>query len=360
MRANFLDTPSLPGLQALVLYITTARHAPVSAPIEALLAIAVRLATKLGIHIRPLPKPAQLFITVAQRTNEEMRRRVWWQILALDVGIAEDNQTDPTVWEGMWSCRMPGNLDDVELDAFSNLPLPPRAGETFDPENPYVADSDEIDDFIATYDRRTDMFYALLRIEMSYAMRQLVFSEHFCRVNKYKYLATVAERLQFLDRHMVSIDHRYLQFCTRNDAFSFFARNAVRLILSRHLMVTKSSDGPKTTLHNAIMVLEAAASMRTTHQQWAWSLRSYVELDALELLWKSLVSLSTPLSKNDVSSIGEKMKHAYVLGDAAFQRGEADSLARCYREKWTRIKQLRDDALSQRASEPEMVTTEMM
>ena len=340
----------MPMLQAFVLFIFAARHAPLSAPVPSLLAVAVQLAMKLNIHQRPTATPINTFTTIAKKTDEEMCRRIWWTILALDVQIAEDSNSEPTIWENMWSCRMPSNLDDVELDAFSNLPLPPRPGEVFDPENQYVEDSDEIESFLATYDRRTDMFYALLRIEMSYAMRQFAFSEHFCRANKYKYLPTASDRMSFLDRHMESINHRYLRSATRNDAFSFFVRNAVKLILSRHVMVAKSFDEPMHVLHNAIMVLEAAASMRRTHRKWAWSLRSYVELDALELLWRSLGALSPAIMILETPAENATIKHAYMLGDVAFQRGEEDECDRCYGNKWIRIKQLRVEAHAQKGS----------
>jgi hypothetical protein len=213
-----------------------------------------------------------------------------------------------------------------------------------------------IDEFIGSFDRRTDVSFALLRIEMSYAMRQFAFSEHFCTANGYRYMATKPARIQFLERHMASIDQRYLQFCNRNDMFSFFQRNAVKLILSRHLMLAKRDDNINEVLHNTVMVLEAAASMRKTHKRWAWSLRSYVELEALELLWRCLNSglLSTVDSADaeaivmpNPANIGQ-ISHGWLLASSAFQRGEDDGLDLCYSDKWARIKQLRESALSRR------------
>ena len=349
------------ALQALVLYLFAVRHAPVVSPVEALLAIAIKLAMQLGIHqdSGQVSHPPTVFVTLAQKTEAEMRRRLWWQLLALDVQVAEYRDADPTLWEGMWTCKMPANLDDVELDALSDLPLPPPDGEIFNPALPVPQDPTTLDEFIDRYERRTDMSYALLRIEMSYAMRQFAFSEHFCMTNRYKYLTSEAERMKSLQRHMSSVDQRFLSFCTRNDMFSFFERNAVKLILSRHLMMVKKDREPKEVLHNTIMVLEAAATMRKTHKKWSWSLRSYVELDALELLWQCLGStpvlassgvMAESLSTTDLGA-SEEVRHAWVLGDIVFQRGEEDGLDRCYDDKWLRIKGFRDAALTLRASQ---------
>jgi hypothetical protein len=329
------------------------------APIEVLLALAVRLAMKLGIHehVSLTSQQPGAFVTIAQKTEREMQRRLWWHILALDVQVAEYSGSDPTLWEGMWTCKMPDNVDDVELDDSSALPLPPRPGEVFNPDAHIpTEDSDNLGDFLDRYQRQTDMSYALLRIEMSYMMRQFSFSERFCKVNLYRYLSTELERTQALERHMNSINQRFLKFCTRNDMFSFFERNAVKLILSRHLMMmVKKDKSAEEVLHNAIMVLEAAASMRKTHVKWSWSLRWYVELDALEVLWRCLGSIASS-NGGATGSLGtskEEVDHGWVLGDIAFKRGEEDGLHRCYDDKWSRIRVTRDAALRFRTAHPQ-------
>ena len=195
-------TASLVALQALVLYIGVSRHAPLEVPIASLLSLAIRAAMQLGLHQeeRNEVRASGAFTTMAEKTHSELRRRLWWHILSLDVQIAEESGGDPTLHEGMWSCRMPQNLDDVELDFWSNLPLPPRAGETFNPDTYRMQENDAINAFVDSFDRRTDMSYALLRIEMTYAMRQFAFSEQFCHANRYKCLTTVPQRMQFLEK----------------------------------------------------------------------------------------------------------------------------------------------------------------
>jgi hypothetical protein len=341
------------SLQALVLYITTVRHSPVTAPVDTLLALAIRLATKMNLNREDLSaaQDSFRFTTLAERTALEMRRRLWWHIIALDVQIAQDAGTEPVIWEGMWGVKMPSNLDDVELDAASELPLPPRAGERFDPDTYVFQNTEASGEQRLQHDRRTDVSFALLHIEMGYAMRRFAFSEDFCKVNGYEYLSTQAARVQFLENFMRSIDQRFLQFCNRNDMFSFFERNAAKLILSRHLMMARKDGSGAQVLQNCVSVLEAAAAMRKTHNRWAWSLRSYVELDTLELLWQILRDVLANTghgNDNEDEYDKERLRHAYTLAEISFQRGKEDQLERCYGDKWARIDNIRNLTIEQR------------
>jgi hypothetical protein len=287
-------------------------------------------------------------------TETEMRQRLWWHIMTLDVQVAEDAGTDPLIWEGMWTVKLPSNLDDVELDATSELPLPPPAGEAFDPDTHMMQNSGYHDQPPTNHTHRTDMFFALMQVEMSYAMRRFAFSKHFCEANGYDYLVTSEVRVQFLEELMRKIDRKYLQYCNRNDMFSFFERNSAKLMLSRNLMVARKAGLAKDTLHNCVQVLEAAAAIRKTHKRWAWILRSYVELEAMALLWECIGrfwSDTEHVGFLDRSKINpEELKHAWTLGEIGFRRGKEDDMGRCYGDKWSRIEMLRGCGLEQRQS----------
>jgi hypothetical protein len=337
----FLDKPRLTSLQAFVLYITTARDAPVATPMDALLALAIRLAMKLDIHQDHAQNQQQplVLITLADRTDTELRRRLWWHIVTLDVQMAENAGTDPTIMECTWNARPPGNMDDGELDAYSELPLPPRPGETFDPDT--YAMHNSMNEYAAADDqgRRTDMSYALTRMEISHALRRHTFSEQFCKINGYEYLSTPASRIQFLDDLVRTLNWKYLQYCQRNDIFSFFVRNAAKLILSKHLMLAKRTGSTRESLHNCTQVLEAAVGLRKTHARWAWSLRSYVELDALVVLLHYLTEIQAESARGD-SEYEAQIQHSRALAQGAVQRGREHDLRSCYSEHWKRIEAL--------------------
>jgi hypothetical protein len=337
----FLDKPRLTSLQAYVLYITTVRNAPLAAPMDALLALAIRLATKLGIHQNHAHNQQQDLapVTVADKTDIELRRRLWWQIMILDVQMAESNGSDPTIMEGTWAMCLPANVDDDDLDAYSKLPIPPSPGKTFDPDtysmhNPtknYTNADDE--------GRKTDMTYALICMEISHSLRRHYFSEQFCMANGYEYLPTFASRIEFLDDLVRKVNRKYLQYCQRNDFFSFYLRNATKLMLSRHLMLAKRNGSTRESLHNCVQVLEAAVGLRITHSRWTWSLRSYVELDALEVLLHCLNGMGVAPAVGN-SDYEAEIQLARALSQAAVMRGREHDLSSCYPEHWERIEVL--------------------
>ncbi|KIV99438.1 uncharacterized protein PV09_08869 [Verruconis gallopava] len=353
IRSNFLMKPSLPVLQALVLYLATSLHAPFPSPKESLLALSIQMARTMNFHIEQPDHPSSgpQFATLGQRTRTEMRRRLWWHIMTLDVRIAEETDKDPIIWEGMWNVKMPSNLDDAELDMTSSLPIPPRAGETFDADVYLTQNSDTATDQRGSHDRRTDLSFTLMRMDINYAARRFSFSQDFCTVNGYDALCTVEERVKSVERLVKDMDRRYLQFCNRNDAFSFFERNAAKLILSRHFLVVQKNRQPAEVLQNCILVLEAAAGMRRTHKKWGWLLRSHVELVALELLWNCLSTMTSPAFGGENSNpssehLAGRLQHAWALAEIAFQRGKEDELHLCYGSQWTRIADLRDVAIA--------------
>lgn len=329
-----------------MLYTTTVPDAPVAAPTDTLLALAIHLAMKLDIHqdyARDQQQPLVL-VTLADKTESELRRRLWWHILTLDVLTAERAGTDPRIIEGTWNARPPDNIDDEELDADSQLPLPPRPGETFDP------DTHAMHDYATAHDqgRRTDMSYALTRMEIFHSLRRHNFSEQFCKINRYEYLSSPASRIQFLDDLVRKLNMKYLQHCQRNDMFSFVVRNVAKVILSKHLMLNKRTGPTPESLHNCVQVLEAAVGLRRAHARWIWSLRSYVELEVLEVLLHCLTGIWAEPAHGD-SEYEAQIQHARALAQATVQRGRDDDLRSCYPDQWERIEALQKKSEERRA-----------
>jgi hypothetical protein len=226
-------------------------YSPLSAPVNSLLALAIGLALRLGLHQDP-PQPVQSLSstptlsslpTVAEHTSTEMRRRLWWHIMTLDAQYAEIDKTDPIISEAMWTTSFPGSFNDSELDESSERPMPPPPGETFDPAT--FANQAATLYGAGQENRSTDMSFALLRMELMHTLRRHGFSEHFCTNNGYTYLTTPAARIQFLEDLVQRVNQDYLQFRQGNDLLSFFERNAVKVMLSKHLMMAQQ-DRPVT------------------------------------------------------------------------------------------------------------------
>lgn len=89
----------------------------------ALIGLAVRIAHGLGVH---KDGDGQAFSAF----DAEMRRRLWWHIIVLDVQTSEDRGSAPLVAEGSFNTRMPCNLNDVDFGFESQHPLPDKKGVT--------------------------------------------------------------------------------------------------------------------------------------------------------------------------------------------------------------------------------------
>ena len=89
----------------------------------ALIGLAVRIAHGLGFHRDGDGRAFRAF-------DAEMRRRLWWQILVLDMRISEDRGSEPVILEGSFNTRMPCNLNDEDFGDDSQHPLPDKKGIT--------------------------------------------------------------------------------------------------------------------------------------------------------------------------------------------------------------------------------------
>ena len=88
-----------------------------------LTSVAVRLATALGLH-RENSRSGLLPFTV------EIRRRLWWQIIQLDIRSCEDRGSDPIILPGTFNTKRPANINDDDMDPQSTLPIVGRHGFT--------------------------------------------------------------------------------------------------------------------------------------------------------------------------------------------------------------------------------------
>lgn len=81
----------------------------------------MRIAYSLGLHQDGNGQTFSAF-------EAEMRRRLFWQILALDMRASEDRGSESTLTEHSFSTIMPHNLDDKDFGHDSQHPLYDRTG----------------------------------------------------------------------------------------------------------------------------------------------------------------------------------------------------------------------------------------
>lgn len=198
----------------------------------------------------------------------EMRRRLWWQICILDVRIAEDNNSEPTILDSSFTTALPLNVNDTNLD--------PDMSEV--PSN---------------QSGRTEMLFSLVRFEVSRFARQVVFSDNFCQKNSYP-IRSDSEKCRAIDQFRGHIENQYLMHCDKNVALDFVTAASNRLILVK-LKLAVCRPRPDHNGGSLIQpnyqkvceeILQHAHTLRQYDwgKQWLWLSQTYFEWDALACL----------------------------------------------------------------------------
>ncbi|KAI1425097.1 fungal-specific transcription factor domain-containing protein [Xylaria sp. FL1777] len=123
VRADYLNNTSLETLQALTLYACCLRSHNGSRASWALLGLPIRLAQALNLHQDGDGTNSRFSPFVA-----ELRRRLWWQLIVLDIRAAEDRGTNTVIARGSYDTRLPHNIDDTEFGPDTTTPLRDRPG----------------------------------------------------------------------------------------------------------------------------------------------------------------------------------------------------------------------------------------
>lgn len=116
-QARFLKNHDLTTLQAFVLYIISIQKRYNQHATWILHGVAVRIAQKMGLHRDGTSFGLSPF-------EIEMRRRLWWQIIALDARFAFMSGLGHALLPRVWDTKEPRNLNDADLYA-SAAELPP-------------------------------------------------------------------------------------------------------------------------------------------------------------------------------------------------------------------------------------------
>lgn len=122
-EADLLSTQSTVLVQAVVLFLTAVRREDNTRFVWSMTSMVVRIGQYLGLH----RDGAQLGMT---SFDTEMRRRLWWHILLLDMRSSEEHGTDSYISENMYDARLPSNVNDEDISPEMTEPVQPRTGFT--------------------------------------------------------------------------------------------------------------------------------------------------------------------------------------------------------------------------------------
>ncbi|THC99803.1 hypothetical protein EYZ11_000733 [Aspergillus tanneri] len=259
----------------------------------------------------------------------EMRRRLWWHICILDIHTAEDGASVPCIQDSLFNTRLPTNVNDVNLDPQMSVPPVAQTG-------------------------KTEMLFSLVRFEVSYFARQIVFPDQFCQDNGYKVLSPL-EKCEAIDRFQRSIETRYLVHCDKRVPLDFIITTSTRLVLVRFkLTVTKPRSGQNQNQNHLAMpgnfrgicveLLQQSHDLRRCEKarHWLWLFQSYVEWEALACL---LLDLCLTPSRTVADLVWTTVNKIYRYWK---QRG--GDTGRCRR--WENIEGLYAQAVAIRDSVP--------
>ncbi|OJJ45830.1 hypothetical protein ASPZODRAFT_98770 [Penicilliopsis zonata CBS 506.65] len=110
LEASFMQSLELMVLQAFVLFLTALQTCTESSAFWSLLGVAIRRAQTLGLHRDGTRLGLSLFET-------EMRRRLWWYLVSLDVRATEvaGAGAGSSILSQPWDTQVPLNVDDDSL-----------------------------------------------------------------------------------------------------------------------------------------------------------------------------------------------------------------------------------------------------
>lgn len=197
-RVDILNSANIASLRAFVLYLSCASQDDQGPDAHTLIGVAIRNAIRLKLHHHGTALSHSPF-------DAEMRRRLWWHLFVLDVSMAAEHGTEPIILEKSFNTPFPSQANDSMLDP----------------------DAKELPTGLAG---KCEILFTLLRFEICYFARQMIFSEKFCRDNSYAILST-AEKCEAIDAFRSRIETQYLAYFNTITAFDDKVIIATRTIL---------------------------------------------------------------------------------------------------------------------------------
>ncbi|KAI1455798.1 fungal-specific transcription factor domain-containing protein [Annulohypoxylon moriforme] len=122
-RADYLNNTSLETLQALTLYVACVRSTSGSRAAWALLSLPIRLAQALNLHHEASNAHLPPY-------EAELRRRLWWQLIVLDIRGAEDRGSATVLARDSYDTKLPLNIDDADFGSGTRSQLVEKQGPT--------------------------------------------------------------------------------------------------------------------------------------------------------------------------------------------------------------------------------------
>lgn len=320
-------------MQALALYVALVRRYDNSRFSWTLTGLLIRIAQALGIH-----REGTHFASLSP-FDIEMRRRLWWAIVVLDVRAAEDQGTDLTI-HGAWDTSFPIHINDVDI-------------------------TPEMKDFPPEREGAADLTFCLIRYEVVHLARKMHQAANPLSPCPKDTALTLQEREDMLLELYDRVEERYLKPCEDSEAemMHWLAAAMARIIMAKMTLliyqpILFSAEGQQVSQQVRDRILTAAIEVieynrilsneeKSKQYRWLfqtqthWNAIAYLLLELCRRPWsapmeRAWMALSSTLQL-EPSEQAKLQAHTSVL----FPIRKLMMKAQKHRE--AEIKRLRDD-----------------
>lgn len=264
-QANLLNTTDIAVVQCLALFLTIARRHDDSKFCWTMTSLVVRIAQALGLHRDGVQLGLPPF-------EVEMRRRLWWCIMALDLRSAEELGSDLSVGDKSFDTQLPSNINDTDIDEnTAEMPVS-RNG-------------------------RTDSACCLVRYEICALARKLhTITTDMGEVSRENVVTSLEERERMLTEVYERVERKFLSHAmTDNDPLFWVASMVARIIMSKiglliYQPVLFPGTGPELSKEirdrlfiSTIEIVEYNHILNTDPRckQWRWLFQTYRQWHAI-------------------------------------------------------------------------------
>ena len=210
-RAEFLHTQELRVLQAFTLFLVCARRHDDSRFVWTVTGLVVRIAQSMGLH-----RDGEQF--GLSPFEVEQRRRLWWQIIALDIRASEDHGSDPTIVEQQYDTKLPLNINDDDIDVDTKETPEARLG-------------------------CTEMTFDLIRYTVSQTARRLVYVPPGKSPCPWKSMqASIEEKEHLIEELRLHLEEKFLKYCDMSVPLYWVTATVARLVGRLFSIVLYSAD----------------------------------------------------------------------------------------------------------------------
>ncbi|SPJ72796.1 uncharacterized protein FTOL_02525 [Fusarium torulosum] len=209
-KANFLNSLDTTIIQAFLIFLFVVKGQDQSRFCWSLTGLVAHLAQGMGLHRDGSHFGLSPFET-------EMRRRLWWTLLLLDLRSADDLGTDLIIQEFNYDTQMPSNINDTDIKPDSAESPEPREGHS-------------------------DCALALIRFEIAGFGRRLLrlssASMSFCPNGMAYENTSLADRERMLIDVYERVEHKFLKHVTDDaDPMYWVAASIARIIMAKMTLV---------------------------------------------------------------------------------------------------------------------------